>query len=289
MEQTEWLARADEHASRAAPWVEGRLQRRARGEKNALDDFLFDYYTYSPSKLVTWHPGYGVVLEGPAAQTYLQYAGYRETEDGVTVDLAFLDAKHSRLDLAVRILDGTMSRPPATGCFALHEWAMTYHLSQEQVRHAYLPLRVSREQIAETVDSVGLRCTHIDAYRFFTPDAAPLNALAPTRETQPDLEQSGCLHATMDLYKLAYWFAPLVSSDLILDCFELAAQARELDMRASPYDMAPFGLEPIRVETPDGRREFAAAQSRLLAAAEPLRRRLLATLVMLRTETLVTP
>jgi hypothetical protein len=274
----EWLPLAEAHRARVAPWVTGRLERRGRGEPNAVEDFLFDYYPYSPGRLATWHPGYGVVLEGPQALPYLERAGYCAVADGVTADLEWLAPRRDRLDLAIRILEGTASRPPMTGCFGLHEWAMTYRLTQEQVRHAYLPLRLEPERIAEVVDEIGLRCTHIDAFRFFTPDAVPLNVLTPTRATQPDLEQPGCLHASMDLYKYACWFSPLVPSDLVADCFENAARARELDMRASPYDVSPFGLEPIRVETPDGRREYAVEQRLMMERTDPLRQVLLALL-----------
>lgn len=278
VDEREWQERARAHRLRADVWVQPRLDRRARGETHAVWDFLFEYYPFSPAKLATWHPGYGVVLEGPSAQTYAALAGYRQVTDGVTADLASLADRRQRLDLAIRILDGTLGRPPMTGCFALHEWAMVYRQSQDQVRHSLLPLRLTSEEIASTVESIGLRCTHIDAYRFFTPEAAPLNAVEPTRETQPSLEQPGCLHAAMDLYKMTAWFQPLTSSDLLLDCFENAASARELDMRASPYDVTAFGLEPIKVETPEGRREYAVAQAQMMAASDPLRRRLLADL-----------
>jgi hypothetical protein len=276
--ESEWLPRAQEHRQRAEPWVAGRLARQPRGEKNAIEDFLFDYYPYSPGKLATWHPGYGVVLEGDAALPYLSLTGYHRVDDGVTADLGWLSGKTTRLDTAIRILSGTSSRTPVTGCFGLHEWAMVYGQTQREVRHTYLPLRVRPEVVSATVDAVGLRCTHIDAFRFFTPAAVPLNSLAPTRDTQPNLEQPGCLHAGMDLYKYAFWFSPLVPSELVLDCFENAARARELDMRASPYDMAPFGLEPIRVETPDGRREYAEQQQLVMASIAPLRERLLTSL-----------
>ena len=52
----------------------------------------------------------------------------------------------------------------------------------------------------------------------------------------------------MDLYKWCYKLGPLVDSELLLDCLELAAEARALDMRASPYDLRDFGFEPIAVE-----------------------------------------
>lgn len=275
---SEWLPLAQAHRDRVQPWIAGRLERRSRGRKNAIEDFLFDYYPYSPNKLATWHPGYGVVLEGPEATPYLALSGYRSEGDGVTADIAWLEPRRARLDRGVRILEGTASRAPSTGCFGMHEWAMTYRLNQDELRHAYLPLRVTPAEVATVVEGVGLRCTHIDAFRFFTPDAVPLSAYEPTRATQPDLEQPGCLHGAMDLYKYAFWFSPLVPSELIADCFENAMRARELDMRASPYDMAPFGLEPIRVETPEGRHEYAAGQRTVMATTDPLRARLLDTL-----------
>ena len=281
MRQEEWQRRATEHAERVRPWVEARLARRAAGRKHAVDDFLFDYYPFSPAKLSAWHPGYGVVLEGSDASAYLASPGYVQVPGGVTADPSRLAGKIPRLDLAIRILSGTASRPAMTGCFGLHEWAMVYGLAPGEVRHEDLPLRVSPDEIAATVDEVGLRCTHIDAFRFFTPAAVPLNGLEPTRATQPDLEQPGCLHASMDLYKYAFWFSPLVGSDLIADCFALARLAREVDMRASPYDLTDLGYEPIAVETPEGRAEYARVQRVIMASAGVMRDRLRAALASL--------
>jgi hypothetical protein len=92
----------------------------------------------------------------------------------------------------------------------------------------------------------------------------------------------------MDLYKYAFWFSPFVGSDLVMDCFENAARIRELDMRASPYDMASFDLEAVRVETPDGRREYADLQRGLIDTTTPLRERLASVLNALREQLLVT-
>ena len=75
----------------------------------------------------------------------------------------------------------------------------------------------------------------------------------------------------MDLYKWCYKLGPLVDSELLLDCLELAADARELDMRASPYDLADYGFEPIAVETPAGRAEYVRAHRRSPTRAAPLR------------------
>ena len=287
LDEPTWLAEQARHRARVEPWISGRLERASRGEKHAIEDFLFDYYPYSPGKLATWHPGFGIELEGEQAAAYLKLAGYRSTENGATTDITWLVPRRARLDLAIRILEGTSTRAPVIGCFGLHEWAMTYGLTQEELRHSYLPLRVTPAEVSATVDAIGLRCTHIDAFRFFTPDAVPLNELQPTRDTQPALEQPGCLHAAMDVYKYAFWFSPLVPSDLIMDCFENAVRAREIDMRASPYDMTPFRLAAIRVETAEGRREYAAEQQDLMQSTEPLRAQL--TTVLRRLQSALSP
>jgi hypothetical protein len=66
----------------------------------------------------------------------------------------------------------------------------------------------------------------------------------------------------------------MVGSEIAADCFDLARQARALDMQASPYDVAHLGLEPIRVETVEGRAEYARRQRELMTATTPLRQRL---------------
>lgn len=269
---------AQAHRARVEPWISGHLERRRHGQAHAVNDFLFDYYPYSPGKLTTWHPGFGIVLEGPQAMEYLQYSGYHESGGGVTADISWLDSRRDRLDSAIAILDASAARPPMSGCFALHEWAMVYGLEQAEVRHSSLPLRLAPTQVAEVVDEIGLRCTHFDAFRFFTADAEPLNTNALSRSTQAQFEQPGCIHASMDLYKYASWFSPLVSSDLVMDCFENAALARELDMRSSPYDVREFGLTSILIETPEGRQEYRVQQEAMIQRTSPLRNRLAGTL-----------
>jgi hypothetical protein len=123
-----------------------------------------------------------------------------------------------------------------------------------------------------------LRCTHYDAFRFFTPGARPLNRLAPTLEARVENEQPGCVHVTMDLFKWAMKAWPWVSAELAADAFELAHAARTTDMRASPYDFSAIGLRPITIETPEGRQEYEAEQRRLSALAEPVRTRLIGEL-----------
>ena len=79
----------------------------------------------------------------------------------------------------------------------------------------------------------------------------------------------------MDLYKWCYKLGPLVNSELLMDSLELAAAARELDMRASPYDLAEYGFEPVAVEEPAGRADYVRRQGLLTERAAPIRAALL--------------
>jgi hypothetical protein len=140
-------------------------------------------------------------------------------------------------------------------------------------RHA-VPLRLGAAGTDAVVEALPVHCTHHDAFRFFTPAARPRNAVAPAREDQVEHEQPGCLHATMDLYKWAYKLAPATPADLVAECFELAVDVRELDMRASPYDLAALGYAPVPIETAAGRAAYARAQAGFALRAAPLRARL---------------
>lgn len=267
-----WHASRAAHEQRVDAWTGPHLDRRRRGEKHPVEDFLFDYYSYRPAQLRRWHPGAGVTLAGESAREYLRSDLYRETPDGVALDAdAFLARRGDTVRWIRELLTRTAGRPAHFGCFGMHEWAMVYRQDADEVRHASWPLRHTREQLAAIVEERGVRCSHFDAFRFFTPPARPLNVLQPTRETQHELEQGGCLHANMDLYKWSYKLTPLTPSELIADCFALAREIRELDMRASPYDLADLGYPPIRIETPDGRAEYATAQRTFAERAAALR------------------
>jgi hypothetical protein len=78
-----------------------------------------------------------------------------------------------------------------------------------------------------------------------------------------------------DLYKWATKLTPVVPSELVMDCFELAREIRELDMRASPYDLGELGYEPVPIETPEGKAAYAAEQRAFAARGQALRRLLL--------------
>lgn len=276
LQPDDYLPRIDAHARRAAPWADARADRRARGDYHPVWDFLFEYYPLRPAHLKRWHPGAGVALADAADTPQATWRDYTTASDGtVTLDVAsFLAHRRRDVEMVGRLLRAVDKRSPHFDCFGMHEWAMVY--KTDHPRHD-LPLRLGAAGTNVVVEDHPIKCTHYDAFRFFTPAARPLNLTVLSRETQPDNDQAGCVHVSMDLYKWALKLGPLVPGELLLDCFELAAQARRLDMEASPYDCRGLGFGVVPVETPEGKAEYVARQRELTAAAAPLRARLVAT------------
>ncbi|WP_238343007.1 3-methyladenine DNA glycosylase [Nocardioides cynanchi] len=241
---------ATAHRARLAPYVEPHLARRSAGVEHPVHDFLFTYYRFPPTRLLDWQPGW---------------------PDSGTPEL--LERRRDLVTSTLDLLRATASRPATFGCFGLHEWAMVHRV--DRTRHP-VPLRLGADGTDAVVESHRIACSHFDAFRFFTPSARPLNRLQPGPDDRAAHEQPGCLHATMDLYRHAFRLWPLVGSDLVADCFLLAWDVRTVDMRAAPYDLTAWGLEPIRIETPEGKQEYAAAQRGFAERSAPLRDQLIA-------------
>lgn len=275
--QAVWLERRRAHEERVRGWTDPHQERAMRGEKHPVYDFLFNYYAFRAAWLRRWHPGPDVALTGDSAREYLRWSDYHETADGVLLNVSALKPQRREFVSWLRdLIQVTDERPAFFGCFGMHEWAMVYRQTGDEVRHNDWPLRFPPEELAQIVEATPLRCTHYDAFRFFTKPARPLNKIQPTRDGLHENEQRGCLHANMDLYKWATKLAPFGSSQLTADCFELARDIREVDMRASPYDLRTLGFEPIAVENESGRAEYEQHQRDFAARGQPLRSRLLA-------------
>lgn len=268
---SEWRPLAEAHAARVDDFVQPHLARRADQVKHPVHDFLFTYYSQRPAQLRRWHPGYGVALED--ADEHAGLKGYGG--DPVSVTAAYVVSQRPLLTQLHALLTATAARAPQLGCFGLHEWAMVHRSAEHGTRHAW-PLRLGPEGTDAVVESHRIACSHFDAFRFFTPTARPLNILQPARDDRTAFEQPGCLHAGMDLYKHAFRLTPMVTSDLVADCFELARDIRVLDMRAAPYDLAGLGFEPVRIETAAGKAAYVEAQRGFAERGAPLRARLVA-------------
>jgi len=275
LQPEEWLARQSAHEARVRAWTDPHHARTKRGAKHPVYDFLFSYYSFRPSWLRRWHPGPDFVLAGAEASAFLKRPEYRQTPDGVVLDpSAFPAHRRESVGHIRNLLVATQTRPAFFGCFGIHEWSMVYRQLPGELRHNAYSLRFAPEEIARIVEENPVCCTHFDAFRFFTSPSRPLNWRQLTRATAADNEQRGCLHANMDLYKWAFKLSPFTPSELVADCFELARDIRELDMRASPYDLRELGFSAVPVETAEGRAEYERHQRIFALRSEPLRRRI---------------
>jgi hypothetical protein len=279
--------------------------------RNPTYNFLIEYYglkgTKGPRRLARWSPDPalllvndsktfhgGILLEGACEDDLgdiLHLRGAIMHEEGIVYcPRQFYSSKHNDDEAKAAtaflwyesILQNTIQADPILHCYGLHEWAMQYWPEgadappSAKYQH-HLPLRASRETINETVERRGVNCTHVDALRFFAPAAASLNhhGYELQRIDQLRLEQPACVHANMDLLKIALKLQPFIDAELVQCVLELVLKARRLDVAASPYDASEFGVEAVPVETPCGRSEYKKQQLELMKEAEPVRQALL--------------
>ena len=272
-----WRPRQDAHEARVDELTRGHRERVRRQQPHPVEDFLFSYYDLRPGQLRRWHPGFDVALaQAPERAGWRFHRTLEPAGPVVGVDVpAFLAARDAALQFVRQLLRATATAPAQFGCFGLHEWAMVYRHGPDQLRHRGRRLRLGPAATDEVVRSHQIRCTHYDAFRFFTEPARPRNLVQPTLDGRLQLEQPGCLHASMDIYKWAYRLLPVVPSELVLDAFVLARHIREVDMRASPYDLADLGYPPIPIETAAGKAQYVAAQREFTQRSQALRARVL--------------
>lgn len=271
-----WQSLRKNHEKILRPEIEYHISRRSRQEAEPVMDFLFDYYHFRPAYLLKWTPGIGTALE-KGDEPWPELSELRIQDDLAFTDPAFFPEKRiDSLRWMIKMLSNSASKKPVFACFGMHEWAMVYR--SENIRHSKVPLRMAPDELAAFVESRPLLCTHYDAFRFFTPEAVPLNHFELSRDTFADTEQPGCIHSNMDLYKWSFKLYPWISSEIIREAFFLAKDARFIDMKASPYDLLSHELEPIRIETDEGRKIYQAEQKRIFKKGEPLRKKLLKAL-----------
>jgi hypothetical protein len=168
LEGEAWRARRAAHEARADRLVDARRERARKGLPDPVEDFLFTYYPFRLAALRRWTPGAGVALAD--ADELVDGRRFLRGTDGM-VRVALPDAAQAgRLDFSLRLCRAVASRPAFHGCFGLHEWAMVYGQAEER-RHASWPLRLGAEGTDAVVRAMPVRCTHYDAFRFFTPGA----------------------------------------------------------------------------------------------------------------------
>src|SRR5687767_14849773 len=160
-----WRSRQQAHESRVRAWTDPHQARTARGVKHPVYDFLFTYYTFRPAWLRRWHPGPEIALTGDSAREFLRSPEYRETPDGIVIDAAALPPHRREFVTWLRdLLCAMQNRPAFFGCYGLHEWAMVYRQTADELRHNTYPLRFPAAELARIVESSPICCTHFDAF-----------------------------------------------------------------------------------------------------------------------------
>lgn len=267
--QDEWTKWESSYHAMIRPWMDAWRHRRERRQTHPVHDFLFEYYQFNRKLVYNWHPALGVIVEGEEARKFLLDSRFSEANEGVFLDPeALTQAERKRMEWICHLIRAALDRPERTNCYGLHEWAMVY--KADRIRHQTTPLRLPMKQIEALVESSHICCTHYDAFRFFTEPARPLNSIQPTSDDRSLNDQFGCVHFNMDLFKWCYKLHPWISSELTWGCFLLAVEARELDMRASPYDLRALGYEPIPIETPEGKLDYQNQQKTIGSKARIL-------------------
>lgn len=269
-----WMERKSRHEAELGELLNPYLKKRSMQQKDPVLDFLFEYYAFRPSHLLRWSPGLSTSLQISPGSSLPEVS-----ELTVESDRAYLDASHfpkkriKSLKWTLGLLRNSSDKKPFYGCFGMHEWAMVYRAGE--VRHEQIPLRLTDDEVADFVESRPLLCTHFDAFRFFTDKAKPMNRNELSRDKFQEMEQPGCLHTNMDLYKWAFKLYPWISSEVIRKAFFNAVETRKVDMQASPYDAREFGLEPIKIETETGRKEYLERQTEIFERSMPIRSELI--------------
>ncbi len=272
-----WQETAALYTHKVKLWTEPYRQKKFSGSKHPVHDFLFSYYSYSMGRLETWHPGVGIVLDlaGEHKPKQFNEKYYRQIDESIFLDPTLMAKDRTpRLRWIQRLLESTQEKTANFACFGLHEWAMVYQV--DDVRHREsVPLRLTQKETNKALEARIVRCSHYDAFRFFSKPALPMNRLKPDNDNRLEMEQPGCLHTNMDLYKWCYKAMPWLPSTLLWECFLLARDIRELDMRASPYDLTDYKLAPVKIETKQGREEYEDLQRKLSKRSEPIRKKLI--------------
>ncbi|WP_216452170.1 hypothetical protein [Arcanobacterium phocae] len=305
-----WWPRALDHFYAAQRRSQGRVRRRQLGEKNPLEDFLWEYYPLRPGRLAVWHPGfttdgepYGLAepdgdvdsvrawnptdSQAPSPLSWWKHHAslpwqksvHSEMGEAIVVDDEYLQHRSHGIQHLTALNRILSTREATFGCLGWHEWAMVYQA--DETRHP-LPLRLDVEQTNHLVEQAHIRCTHFDAFRFFMPAAVGFNRVQPTYETVFEHEQPGCIHVSMDLLRTCIQLGPIIPGELTIQAFDLAMEARTIDMAASPYDCSSLGLTAIPIETANGKAEYIERQRELATKARPLRQELLAIITPLR-------
>ena len=245
------------------------------GVAHPVEDFLFTYYSYRPASLRRWHPGLGVELDRRASRAFERRRGLRSLHAGRRDARPGADVRRTGRIRSRWIRRPARAPPPRAPPDARHASACTNGpwstaRPADEVRHAAYPLRLgaagNRRGGGDAPHHAAATSTRFAS----SPSRArPLNVLQPTRESpaRPRATRlparrrwtstSGPTSCARSRHR-SWW--PTAS--------RWPARFRVVDMRAAPYDLQlSLGVEPIRIETPEGKGAYVTAQRSFATAS----------------------
>ncbi|MBA2729078.1 MAG: hypothetical protein H0U49_13020, partial [Parachlamydiaceae bacterium] len=147
-----WTARAKIHHALVGPMCDAFISRRAIGLTHPVHDFLFTYYNCSPQKLKQWIPSLDERLETSQdiAEEYPYLSGYWFYSHANSLSVnkdRILEKTRQQATFVADLCSNILQRTPRYHCFGMHEWAMVYKLSPEDIRHKGHRLRLKPEDL----------------------------------------------------------------------------------------------------------------------------------------------
>ena len=238
-----WRERRAAHEERVDDWLAPHLRRRAAGRPIRSRTSSSPTTRTGPRSCAGGTPAPGVVLAGVARPR----AGpdYAPRAAGATLDTAAVLARRGdsmRLDPRAAGPHGrARGRTWAASACTSGRWSTGRPRRGTPQRLAAAALARSDRRVVR--GERGVRCSHFDAYRFFTAPARPLNVLRPTREAQHDAGAAGLparQHGPLQVgvQAVARW-SP---SELVADCFALARDIRDAGHARQPVRPGGAGL-----------------------------------------------
>ena len=238
------------HATRTSP-VSGRGRKIAFGGWPGTRSTPFTTSSSSITRFAPtqscsgWTPGFGVTSRRRESRRHrVELSSFPHGRRARrSRSSAFPEHRVSYLRWAVKATSQAMlAREPSFGCLGLPSNGR-WSYRDPNVRHPYVPLRLSREETDAVVDSQPLRCTHYDAFRFFTQaggdPAEPLSthsALPSVTASRPEARLHPREHGLVSLCVQDCSLLPVGCSRGRVRSGQRVGRAK-VDMRASPYDL----------------------------------------------------
>ena len=259
----EWQARTAAHEARIDRWAVPHRERRTRGESHPVHDFLFTYYSETPGRVRRWHPGVGTALapppDGPAP--HAEWRWYRTGDDGT---VAPRPGGLPRRPRQRRCASCTSCSPPpragrcspaASGCTS-GRWSTAPTSAGTRC-----PLRLGQAGTDAVVEAHPIRCTHFDAFRFFTP--AGRRPQPPAADPgEPDRDWSSRAACTRRWTSTSGPTSSAPPSPVSCSPTASSWPPTSASWTCGPRrtTCSDLGYAAVAIETAEGKAEYAAAQ-----------------------------